>query len=258
MDYRVLDTIRDLEDAFALEVTVWGLDPRDAVPVNMLRALQHAGGAEIGAYDGDQIVGFTLAFPAKIENRWILWSHMTGVHRDYQGKNIGFELKRQQRDWALANGFDEIRWTFDPLQRGNANFNIHRLGATAENYLVDFYGMMVDEINHANIPSDRVEGVWRLNDPHVVALMKGIQPDEIIQDRPFLLRDRGLPEASSFNESASEYLVQIPGGSLSILPAPDALLQWRIALRETLTYAFAQGYVAVDFTAANAYLLRHL
>jgi predicted GNAT superfamily acetyltransferase len=258
MDYRVLDTIRDFEEAFALEVTVWGLDLRDAVPVNMLRALQHAGGAEIGAYDGDQIVGFTLGFPAKIESRWILWSHMTGVHRGYQGKNIGFELKRQQRNWALANGFDEIRWTFDPLQRGNANFNMHRLGATAKNYLVDFYGILVDEINHDDIPSDRVEGVWRLNDPRVVALMKDTQAEEVPSDLPFLLKDRDhQPKAIAFNPSVPEYLVQIPG-SLSNLPTSDGLLQWRIALRETLTYAFAQGYHVVDFTSANAYLLRRL
>ncbi|MEO8395144.1 MAG: GNAT family N-acetyltransferase [Chloroflexota bacterium] len=257
MNYRVLDSIRDFEDAFALEVAVWGLDPRDAVPVNMLRALQHAGGAEIGAYNGDQIVGFTLGFPAKIESRMILWSHMTGVHRDYQGKNIGFELKRQQREWALANGFDEIRWTFDPLQRGNANFNIHRLGATAENYLVDFYGAMVDEINQANIPTDRVEGVWRLRDPRVVQLMNTTSSDAVSPDRPFLLRDGGLPETLPFDTTVPEYLVQIPS-SLSRLPSSGALLKWRMALRKTLAHAFAQGYAAVDFTSANAYLLRHL
>ncbi len=257
MDYRVLKNIRDFEEAFALEVAVWGLDPRDAVPVNMLRALQHAGGALIGAYDGEQIVGITLGFPAKSADRWILWSHMTGVRRAYQGKNIGFELKRHQREWALANGFKEIRWTFDPLQRGNANFNLHRLGATAENYLVDFYGTMVDEINHANIPSDRVEGVWRLHDPLVAQRITSVLRNEPTPISPFLLINHGLPEVISLGEAAPEYLVQIPR-SLADLPTSDALLKWRLALRETLTNAFERGYVAVDFTAENAYLLRKL
>jgi chorismate synthase len=257
MDYRVLDSIGDFEAALALEIAIWGLDPRDAVPVNMLRVIQHAGGAQIGAYDGEQIVGMTLGFPAKNGDRWILWSHMTGVHRAYQGRNIGFELKRQQRAWALANGFDEIRWTFDPLQCGNANFNLHRLGATAESYLVDFYGTMIDEINRAGLPTDRIEGVWRLHDPRVAQLM-GIAPsDEEQANLPFLLKDRGFPEAASFDATTPEYLVQIPR-SLSQLAASDALMKWRIALRETLTSAFAQGYAAVDFTPANAYLLRHL
>ena len=257
MDYRVLEHVRDFEEAFALEVAVWGLDPRDAVPVNMLRALQHAGGALIGAYNNDQIVGITLGFPAKSADRWILWSHMTGVLSPYQGQNIGFELKRQQRDWALANGFDEIRWTFDPLQRGNANFNVHRLGATAENYLVDFYGTMADEINHADVPSDRVEGVWRLPDPRVVQLMLPTSPEEPTPNRPFLLIDHGLPKAIALDESVPEYLVQIPR-SLTHLPSSDALLTWRLTLRETLISAFAHGYIAVDFTGANAYLLRKL
>ncbi len=257
MEYRILDTIRDFEDAFALEVAVWGLDPRDAVPVNMLRALQHAGGAEIGAFDSDRIVGITLGFPAKNKEYSTLWSHMTGVHRDYQGRNIGFELKRKQREWALNNGFDEIHWTFDPLQRGNANFNIHRLGATAANYLVDFYGTMVDEINRADIPTDRVESVWRLRDPRVVRIMNGITPDEVSADRPFLLMDHGLPEVIPFDAAESEYLVQIPN-NLSSLPNSSALINWRIALRKTLMNTFAQGYTATDFTDAHAYLLRRL
>ena len=247
MDYRVLDTIRDFEEAFALEIAVWGLDPRDAVPVNMLRALQHAGGAEIGAFDNDQIVGFTLGFPAKNAGRSILWSHMTGVHRAYQGKNVGFELKRQQRNWALANDYDEIRWTFDPLQRGNANFNIHRLGATASTYLVDFYGTLVDEINHADVPSDRIESVWRLRDPHVATLMNGITPDQVSAKLPFLLIDQGLPEVNPIDTVENEYLVQIPN-NLAKLSPPASLLKWRLALHETLSHAFAQGYVAVDFT----------
>ncbi len=51
-DYRVLDTLDEFEAAVALEIAIWGLHPRDAVPVNLLRALQHSGGSLLGAYDG--------------------------------------------------------------------------------------------------------------------------------------------------------------------------------------------------------------
>ncbi|MFN8560597.1 MAG: GNAT family N-acetyltransferase [Anaerolineae bacterium] len=172
---RPLQDIDEFEAAYNLEIAVWGIDPSDAVPVNLLRALQHGGSSLLGAYDGARMVGVALAFPARVGERWVLWSHLTGIDRAYQGQGVGFALKLYQRQWALDNGYDEIRWTFDPLQRGNAHFNLRRLGATAERYYVNFYGVMIDEINHANVPSDRVEAVWRLRDPRVEQLQNGEQ-----------------------------------------------------------------------------------
>jgi|SRR5579871_733274 len=243
MDYRALNTVAEFDEALNLEMAVWGLDPRDAVPTSLLHAIQHGGGLVMGAYDGQRLVGISLAFPARSSNRLILWSHMTGIDRVYQGRSVGYELKQSQRQWALANGFDEMRWTFDPLQRGNANFNLRRLGATlAPNYHVNFYGVMHDEINHADVPSDRVEAIWNLRQPR--------EPIDTPLDLPFLLANRGEPVSTSLDEAQPAYLAQIP----SHIP-PDDLLAWRLALREALTMAFAHGYRAVDFTSANAYLL---
>lgn len=250
MEYRLLEQKQDFEKAIDLEIAVWGLDVRDATPANLMVALHHAGGATIGAYDRRQLIGVTFAFPFRKEDRVILWSHSTGVHRDYQGRGIGYQLKLYQREWALANGYDEIGWTFDPLQRGNANFNLHRLGAFVQSYQVNFYGVMQDEINHGEIPSDRLEAVWRLNDSpadHDMHTETGVLP--------YLLMDEGLPKIVPIDTAQPEYLVQIPR-NLTTLPNADALLAWRLALREAFTNAFDCGYVAVDFTDTNAYLLR--
>jgi predicted GNAT superfamily acetyltransferase len=250
MEYRLLEQKQDFEQAIDLEIAVWGLDPRDATPANLMLALHHAGGVTIGAYDRKQLIGITFAFPFRKEDRTILWSHSTGVHRDYQGQGIGYQLKLYQRDWALANGYGEIGWTFDPLQRGNANFNLHRLGAHVQSYQVNFYGVMQDEINHGEIPSDRLEAVWHLNDA-------AFEQDGHSETRmlPYLLMDEGLPKAAPIDTTQPEYLVQIPR-NLTALPNTDALLTWRLALREAFTNAFDCGYVAVDFTDTNAYLLR--
>ncbi|MEP7293706.1 MAG: GNAT family N-acetyltransferase [Chloroflexota bacterium] len=256
MEYRIIESLREFELATDLEIAVWGLNPRDAVPVNLMRALHHAGGVMIGAYDGAPLVGIAFAFPARMEDRVILWSHMTGIRHDYQGQGVGFELKLRQREWALANGYDQIGWTFDPLQRGNANFNLHCLGATSGSYHENFYGFMEDEINHAGLPSDRVEALWHLHDPHVVQRAAGIFPAEALMNPPFLLRDQGTPLVTALDQTQSEYLVQIPR-TLSAMD-DQAVLRWRLALREALTSAFASGCVAVDFTANNAYLLRRL
>jgi predicted GNAT superfamily acetyltransferase len=150
------------------------------------------------------------------------------------------------------NGVDEMRWTFDPLQRGNANFNTHRLGATAAQYHNNFYGIMQDEINNADLPSDRIEAVWQLNDPAVeLRLMNNFPP---IPNAPYLLRDDGgSPLPSRLDETQPTYLVQIPPRQSTL---GDRLPAWRFALRDALTTAFARGYTAVDFTPENAYVLR--
>ncbi len=192
--------------------------------------------------------------PLTLTGRWSLWSHLAGVDRRYQGQGIGFALKRFQRDWALANGFDEMRWTFDPLQRGNANFNLHRLGATVNRYYRNLYGVMEDEINNAASPSDRVEAIWRLRDPRVEAHLTTPSAPTVTADTPTLLSDQGQPVPSALDLHHPRYQVQIPR-RLSDCPDP---LAWRLALRETLETAFAHGYTAVDFSEDNAYLLERI
>ena len=51
------------------------------------------------------------------------------------GRACWFALKQHQRAWALSQGIREVTWTFDPLVRGNARFNLVKLGAVAVSYL---------------------------------------------------------------------------------------------------------------------------
>ncbi len=243
-----------MAQAVALEIAVWELSPRDAVPVPLMVELSGAGGLLLGAYDGTQLVGIAFALPARTEDGLILWSHMTGVHPNYQGQGIGLGLKLRQREWALANGYREMGWTFDPLQRGNANFNLHHLGATAKSYHVNFYGAMQDGINRADLPSDRIEALWLLRDPEVEARIAGSSRPESAADVPYLLRDTGKPVYTTLDAAQPTLLVQIPA-TLARLTDFNALLEWRLALRQALTTAFAQGYHAADFVD-NAYVLK--
>ena len=90
-----------------------------------------------------------------------LHSHATGVLPEFVGKGIGEMIKRHQWDWAKENGFDTITWTFDPLVRRNAHFNVIKLGATVLGYHQNFYGELDDGIN-AGEQSDRVLVRWNV------------------------------------------------------------------------------------------------
>lgn len=88
-----------------------------------------------------------------------LHSHATGVLPELVGKGIGEMIKRHQWDWAKENGFDTITWTFDPLVRRNAHFNVIKLGARVLGYHQNFYGELNDGIN-AGEQSDRLLVQW--------------------------------------------------------------------------------------------------
>ena len=88
-----------------------------------------------------------------------LHSHITGVIPSEQRNGVGLALKRHQRTWARERGMDRIVWTFDPLVRRNAHFNLARLGARATRYEVDFYGPVRDAIN-GDDDTDRLVVEW--------------------------------------------------------------------------------------------------
>ncbi len=95
-------------------------------------------------------------------------SHSVGVLPAWQGRGIGLRLKLAQRDAILAQGLtDWMTWTYDPLYRPNAVFNIHRLGATCRTYDRNVYGAMQDALN-AGLPSDRCTVDWRLRSPAIL------------------------------------------------------------------------------------------
>ncbi len=251
-DYRIIHEAVALETVVDLEMDIWGLNPRDAAPTNLLHALAQNGGLIAGAYDDQRLIGLSLAFPARRGKQWMLWSHMVGIHRHYQGKGVGFGLKQFQRTWGIEQGYRHMGWTFDPLQRGNANFNLHILGATASIYHENFYGEMTDGIN-AGLPSDRLEAHWDLLDRRVKALAAtglDAKTQSPPPQAPSLLDSiTGTPVLQPlYGLDLTEYRVEIPGDLAALKQnAPSLALEWRMALRQALQTVFAQGYRAVDF-----------
>ena len=137
---------------------VWGTTT-PLVGVELLRAIQHAGGYVVAAYLDEQVVGGSFGFLGRHEGAPSLHSHITGILPGVRRTGLGRAMKLHQRAWAAEHGLTWVTWTFDPLVRRNAWFNIDVLGAHVHEYLVDFYGPIDDAIN-AGDESDRLLVAW--------------------------------------------------------------------------------------------------
>src|SRR5260370_15547404 len=114
---------------------IWEESDLETEPVTMFVVASITGGQVLGAFDGDKLVGYTLAVVGLREGRTHLHSHQTGVSAGYRDRGVGRMLKLFQRDEALGRGIRLVQWTFDPLEMKNARFNLNRLGAICRQYI---------------------------------------------------------------------------------------------------------------------------
>ncbi|WP_293696105.1 GNAT family N-acetyltransferase [uncultured Agrococcus sp.] len=160
---RPVDDLGEFVEIRRLFDFTWGGDPTNpTVTAELLRALSKSGAPVIGAYDAGGLVGGSVGFFGPPDER-ALHSHVTGVLDSARGRSVGFALKLFQRAWAFDRGLAAIMWTFDPLVRRNAHFNIVKLGALPVEYLQNFYGEMHDDINGTD-DSDRLLMRWAVDE----------------------------------------------------------------------------------------------
>ena len=168
-----LATLDEFREAVTVQRTVWGFSDLDLLPVRFFVVASKIGGQALGAFDGDRLVGFSIAIPGlKPGGRTYLHSHMLGVLDEYNNRGIGRMLKLRQREEALANGVPLIEWTFDPLELKNAYFNIERLGAVIRRYVHNQYGASSSHL-HGGLPTDRCIAEWWIDTERVEAAING-------------------------------------------------------------------------------------
>jgi predicted GNAT superfamily acetyltransferase len=176
-----LSTLEQFERCVVLQVEVWGYSDGDLIPRRVFVVAQRIGGQVIGAFDGDELVGFAMSLPGYRDGKPYLHSHMLAVLPRYRNAGIGRSLKLAQRDDALARGFDLMEWTFDPLEIRNAHLNIARLGVIVRRYQPDFYGPSSSPLQ-GGLPTDRLYAEWWLRSRRVESILRGeAQPIEVIE-----------------------------------------------------------------------------
>ena len=235
-ELRPLDSLAGVQAAEELFVRVWRTTGAPPLTAEVMRAVEHAGGYVVGAYDGTRLVGASCAFLALGPDGGVrLHSHISGVLAEAQGRQVGWALKQHQRSWALERGIDTVTWTFDPLVRRNTWFNLGKLGACGVEYLVDFYGVMEDGLN-AGEPTDRLFCHWQLSAPAVVAASAGRPLVVPAGGAPLALDDRGgRPYAAPGTAGQGRVRLRLPADVERLrTEQPGLARSWRHALRDVL------------------------
>ncbi|MGA8631544.1 MAG: GNAT family N-acetyltransferase [Terracidiphilus sp.] len=195
---RSCEGLEELEACVQIQIATWGYDESDAIPRKTFMLAQKIGGQVFGAFDpggsnglaegvAGTLVGFAMSLPG-IKNLHgkpypYLHSHMLAVLESHRNRGLGAQLKWEQRREALSRGIRHMEWTFDPLEIKNAFLNIHRLGATASKYCVNFYGVSSSRLQ-GGLPTDRLLAEWELDSPRVEEILtQRPAPEQPIEER---------------------------------------------------------------------------
>jgi len=173
---RKLQSLEEMQTAFALQKEVWQFADAELVPVRVFVLANKIGGHVLGAFDANALVAFALAIPGYRHGHAYLHSHMLAVREQYRNAGLGRRMKLFQRDLALADGFELMEWTFDPLEIKNSYLNIEKLGAIARRYNANQYGITSSPLQ-GGLPSDRLVAEWWLKSKRVEeSLKEGTNP----------------------------------------------------------------------------------
>lgn len=224
LEIRTLDSAAEMSAVVTVFQQVWG-SVTPLVGVEVLRGIAHSGGYVAGAFDSGNIVGASFGFLARHAGCHALHSHVTGILPGVQHSGVGRAMKNHQRSWAADHDLEWVTWTFDPLVRRNAWFNIEVLHAGVAEYLVDFYGPMTDAVNRQD-ETDRLLVAWPTD-------------------------GRALPAADADAE-----IIEVPTpDDIVKLRRTDPTLaaEWRLRVRTELGDRLAAGATVVGFTREGAY-----
>jgi predicted GNAT superfamily acetyltransferase len=263
---RPLASIQDFIACEEIQRQIWGPSDAEVVPLNMLAAVTRNGGIALGAFVGNDLIGFAFGFlgtsarfgpeaPATVKLKH--HSHMLAVLPEWRDAGVGYALKLAQREAARAQALRLMTWTYDPLESRNALLNIAKLGAVCSTYYCDYYGEMRDELN-VDLPSDRFQVDWYIASNRVATRLTGrrarLKREHYTSAGAVLLNparpDAVLPRPSETSATLSTdlALVEIPADFQVIRHTDRALaLAWRMQTREVFEQAFARGYMVTDF-----------
>ena len=252
---RRAESVADYHACQEVQRRAWGIsDESYVVPVATMVGANLHGGLVLGAFLPDhRAAAMSFGFLGRIRDRLCLYSQLTGVDPDYQGRGLGLALKLKQREECRKSGITLIAWAFDPLQAGNARFNLSILGARVRSFVDNMYGPRTDRLNYG-VPTDRLIAEWEIEGDDQPA---GLEP-LTARDWPRLIetvedpRGTFTPHVVHEPPASGGLLLEIPPAitSLRVLDSRRAEL-WQAAVREAFHRSLGRGFEAVGFAKAG-------
>jgi predicted GNAT superfamily acetyltransferase len=220
-------SVGDFQQCIDLERAVWKDDDIGIMPIRLYMISKACKAPTIGAFDqSGRLVGFVHTMLALVGKDVVYHSHLAAVVEDLRHKDIGYQMKLAQRQFALKAGIPLIIWTFDPLQSRNAHLNINKLGAIIRRYEVNYYGEGLSSIFDSGVPSDRIFAEWWVASPHVEAALAGSRPQVPARSASVVIPDDiNVVRACSVEEH----------------------LQWRLKAREDFLSHLEHGLIVRGF-----------
>src|SRR5512141_2788721 len=184
-EIRPLLTIEEFHAAENLQRVAWNSDDLDVTPTHVMLTAAKNGGIVLGAFAGEQLIGFVFGFLGAGEHRFgpeapvavrlKHCSHQMAVLPEWQSKHVGYALKLAQRETIIGQKLRLITWTFDPLESKNAHLNILKLGAVTNTYLRNVFGELRDGLNQG-LATDRFQVDWWIASRRVETRLKQKRP----------------------------------------------------------------------------------
>jgi len=250
VDVRLAHSAADIRAVSELLAAVWGTEPTASpAPRNVLAAIADTGGYIAGAWNADGLVGASFGLTYLDSDGPCLRSQVTGVLQPGQG--CGEALKRHQWQWANEQGMRRITWTFDPLVRRNARFNLARLGVRLVRFVPDFYGSLDDGLNGSD-ETDRCVVSWTVGEPTLPRRL--VNADELLHDGHSLLLAPGFEGRPVMTDARlTKVLVATPEDIVGLRRTdPSLALSWRQMLRDAFSRVTEAGLIA-DLVTIDGY-----
>ncbi len=103
---RKCESLEDFHRCVELQREIWGEADLEVEPATMFVVAAHTGGEVLGAFDGDRLVGYTLALVGLRDRTTYLHSHMAGVKPQYRDRGVGRMTQRSSGPRNPADSMD--------------------------------------------------------------------------------------------------------------------------------------------------------
>lgn len=227
-----------LLDSPRLAAIQFGFAPRDVIPPWFVHTLTAFGGIALGAFRGDQLVGYSYATPGFDGSETFLLACGLAVDPGIESSGVGEQLKLAQREHARAAGFATIRWTTASLASRQLYLYLTKLGARLVRYHEDFYAA-----TQGVVFPDEVEVVWPV-EPVECLRVAGPAPT-ITSTIPIEDGRRRLVAVDLEGVVAAEaeaFAVEIPWDRHAVADDPDLAPPWRTGVRMAMRHLLDAGY----------------